>query len=218
MPYMLDNDDFGDRVYWDRVTMENIKELRQRLQQWPERHELCYPDELQRVMEDDDYCRNIVGQVRLNMTSAHKFVADMLAWRRAMKLHVVLRNKNYIKGLADPDRVKQVFLFFVEKLFNECHAKKITILMDCTDIGVSNIDIDLLKFVVDVFDKKYPIGLAILRMIKSLLTFGADRLKTVNKQDIQQYIDAKYLPVRMGGMDTYEYTYVPGKPLGDRAH
>lgn len=260
MPYMLDNDDFGDRVYWDRVTMENIKELRQRLQQWPERHELCYPDELQRVMEDDDYCRNIVGQVRLNMTSAHKFVADMLAWRRAMKLHdlreeilskavlercivypygkdksgchvLVLRNKNYIKGLEDPDRVKQVFLFFVEKLFNECHAKKITILMDCTDIGVSNIDIDLLKFVVDVFDKKYPIGLgnaliynmpwllnAILRMIKSLLTFGADRLKTVNKQDIQQYIDAKYLPVRMGGMDTYEYTYVPGKPLGDRAH
>ncbi|XP_075535958.1 motile sperm domain-containing protein 2-like isoform X2 [Dermacentor variabilis] len=231
MPYMLDNDAFGDREYWDRVTMEQIQELRLRLQQWPERHELCYPDELQRVMEDDDYCRNIVCQVRLNMPSAHKFVADMLRWRRAMRLHVVLRNKNYIKGLADRDSVKRVFIFFIEKLFNECGAKKITVLMDCSDIGVSNIDVDLLKFVVDVFISKYPIGLgnaliynmpwllnAILRMIKSILPYGAERLKTVNKDDVQQYIDAKYLPVHMGGTDTYEYSYIPGRPLGDRAH
>ncbi|XP_075535957.1 motile sperm domain-containing protein 2-like isoform X1 [Dermacentor variabilis] len=260
MPYMLDNDAFGDREYWDRVTMEQIQELRLRLQQWPERHELCYPDELQRVMEDDDYCRNIVCQVRLNMPSAHKFVADMLRWRRAMRLHelreeilpkavlercivyphgkdtagshvLVLRNKNYIKGLADRDSVKRVFIFFIEKLFNECGAKKITVLMDCSDIGVSNIDVDLLKFVVDVFISKYPIGLgnaliynmpwllnAILRMIKSILPYGAERLKTVNKDDVQQYIDAKYLPVHMGGTDTYEYSYIPGRPLGDRAH
>lgn len=259
MPYMLDNDAFGDREYWDRVTMENIQELRLRLQQWPERHELCYPDELLRVMEDDDYCRNIVCQVRLNMPNAHKFVVDMLRWRRAMKLHelreeilpkavleqcivyphgkdmagchvLVLRSKNYIKGLADRDSVKRIFIFFIEQLFKECGAKKITVLMDCSDIGVSNVDVDLLKFVVDVFISKYPIGLgnaliynmpwllnAILRMIKSLLPYGAERLKTVNKDDIQQYIDAKHLPVRMGGTDTYEYSYAPGRPLGDRA-
>lgn len=260
MPYMLDNDDFGDRLYWDRVTVENIQELRQRLQQWPERHELCYADELQRVMEDDDYCRNIVCQVHLNMPNAHKFVADMLRWRRATKLHelreetlpkavlercivypygkdksgchvLVLRNKNYLKGVVDPDSVKRIFVFFIEKLFKECNAKKITVLLDCADIGLSNVDVDLLKFVVDVFIAKYPLGLgnaliynmpwllnAILRMIKSIIPYGAERLKTVNKQDIQQYIDAKYLPVRMGGTDTYEYTYVPGRPLGDRAH
>lgn len=40
---------------------------------------------------------------------------------------------------------------------------------------------------------------AILRMIKSIIPYGAERLKTVNKDDVQQYIDAKYLPVRMGG-------------------
>ncbi|KAL3213811.1 hypothetical protein MRX96_051589 [Rhipicephalus microplus] len=231
MPYMMDHDDFGDRLYWDKVTPENIQELRERLLQWPERHELCYPDELQRVMEDDDYCRNIVCQMRLNMPSAHKFVAEMLTWRRAMGLKVVLRNKNYSKGLADPDSVKRVFLYFIEKLFNERKVPKITLLMDCTDTGVSNIDIDLLQFVVDVFISKYPIALgnaliynmpwllnALLKMIKGWLPFGVERLKTVNKKDIQQYIDAKYLPVRMGGVDTYEYTYTPGSPLGDGIH
>lgn len=260
MPYMMDHDDFGDRLYWDKVTPENIQELRERLLQWPERHELCYPDELQRVMEDDDYCRNIVCQMRLNMPSAHKFVAEMLTWRRAMGLKelreehlpkavlercivypygkdksgcqvLVLRNKNYSKGLADPDSVKRVFLYFIEKLFNERKVPKITLLMDCTDTGVSNIDIDLLQFVVDVFISKYPIALgnaliynmpwllnALLKMIKGWLPFGVERLKTVNKKDIQQYIDAKYLPVRMGGVDTYEYTYTPGSPLGDGIH
>ncbi|XP_049518505.1 motile sperm domain-containing protein 2 isoform X2 [Dermacentor silvarum] len=210
MPYMLDNDAFGDREYWDRVTMENIQELRLRLQQWPERHELR---------------EEILPRAVLEQCIVYPHGKDMAG------CHVlVLRSKNYIKGLADRDSVKRIFIFFIEQLFKECGAKKITVLIDCSDIGVSNIDVDLLKFVVDVFISRYPIGLgnaliynmpwllnAILRMIKSLLPYGAERLKTVNKDDIQQYIDAKHLPVRMGGTDTYEYSYVPGRPLGDRA-
>ncbi|KAH8041380.1 hypothetical protein HPB51_014661 [Rhipicephalus microplus] len=175
MPYMMDHDDFGDRLYWDKVTPENIQELRERLLQWPERHELCYPDELQRVMEDDDYCRNIVCQMRLNMPSAHKFVAEMLTWRRAMGL----------------------------KELREEHLPK-AVLERC---------------IVYPYGKdKSGCQVSLLKMIKGWLPFGVERLKTVNKKDIQQYIDAKYLPVRMGGVDTYEYTYTPGSPLGDGIH
>ncbi|XP_077515745.1 motile sperm domain-containing protein 2-like [Amblyomma americanum] len=258
MPYLVDNDDFGDRQYWDRVTEQHIKELRERLEQWTERHELCYAEDLQRVLEDDDYCRMIVCQMRVNMPGAHKYMLDMLRWRRAMRLkdlseetlpravfergiiypygkdksgcHVlVLQIKNYVKGEVQRDAVHRVFLFFVEKLFNDCGVKKITLLMDCTDAGVANIDIELLKFLVDAFVAKYPIRLgnaliynmpwifnAILKMITSVIPTGADRLKPVNKNDIQRYIDARHLPARMGGMDTYEYSYVPGSPLGDR--
>uniref|UniRef100_A0A023G496 Putative phosphatidylinositol transfer protein pdr16 n=1 Tax=Amblyomma triste TaxID=251400 RepID=A0A023G496_AMBTT len=258
MPYLLDNDDFGDRLYWDQITEKHIKELRQCLEQWTERHELCYAEDLRRVVEDDDYCRMIVCQMRMNMAGAKKFMLDMLRWRRAMNLkdlseetlpkavlergiiypygrdksgsHVlVVQMKNYVKGVVPRDSAQKIFLFFVETLFNKCGAKKVTLLLDCSDVGVANVDVELLKFLVDVFIAKYPIGLgnaliynmpwifnAILKMITSILPFGAERLKPVNKSGIQQYIDTKHLPLRMGGMDTYEYSYVAGNPLGDR--
>lgn len=260
MPYLLSNDAFNERRHWDQVTEENIKELRHRLEQWTERHDECYAEDLQRVMEDDDYCRMIITQMDADMPGAHKYLPPMLRWRRAWRLHdlteeslprkvfergiiypqgkdkagchiLVLRNKNFCKGFTEPETMKKVFVFFAEKLYNECGAKKITILIDCTDCGLSNVDVDLIKFMVDLFITKYPIGIghaliynmpwllnAVLKLIKSIMPHGTERLVTVKKDEILNYVDAKYLPERMGGMDTYEYSYVPGNPLGDRAH
>lgn len=51
---------------------------------------------------------------------------------------MVLRCKNYTKGQADVLEVKRVFLFFLEKLYNDHGAKKVTMVFDCSGAGLSN--------------------------------------------------------------------------------
>ncbi|CAN7995677.1 unnamed protein product [Ixodes hexagonus] len=101
---------------------------------------------------------------------------------------------------------------------------------NCPLIGVSFFDIDFTKFIFNVFLKRYPMGLgyvivydmpwlfnAAWKVIRGwMMPEAAERVKMVNKSQITDYIDPKDLPVRMGGTDTYEYSYVPGKPLGER--
>uniref|UniRef100_A0A131YFT3 CMRF35-like molecule 9 n=1 Tax=Rhipicephalus appendiculatus TaxID=34631 RepID=A0A131YFT3_RHIAP len=260
MPYMLENDVFGEEKNWAQVTPEQIRELRQHfLDTWNEEDDVYYDEDVKKIKESDDFCRKIIAHVRLDMDLAHKVAAYHLRWRRYVKIrdikeesipkeyfehnaiypygkdklgcHVlVLRCKNYTKGQADVLEVKRVFLFFLEKLYNEYGAKKVTMVFDCSGAGLSNMDIDFTKFIFNVFLKRYPLGLgyvlvydmpwlfnAAWKIIKGwMMPEAAARVKMVGKDEIKEYIDPKELPVHMGGTDTYEYSYVPGKPLGER--
>lgn len=260
MPYMLENDVFGEEKHWNAITQDQIQELRQRfLDTSNEEDDVYYDEDIKKMKESDDFCRKMIAHVRSDMELAYKVATYSLRWRRYVKIqeitetsipkeyfeqhaiypynkdklgcHVlVLRCKNYSKGLGDVLQVKQVFLFFLEKLYNEMGAKKVTMVFDCSDATLGNLDIDFTKFIFNVFLKRYPMGLGYVLVYDMPWLFNAawkvirawmmpeatERVKMVNKSEIKDYIDPKYLPERMGGTDTYEYKYVPGKPLGER--
>ncbi|KAK8787604.1 hypothetical protein V5799_022620, partial [Amblyomma americanum] len=139
MPYMLENDVFGEEKNWELVTPEQIRELRQHfLDTWNEEDDLYYDEDVKKIRESDDFCRKIIAHVRLDMELAHKVAAYHLRWRRYVKIQVVLRCKNYTKGQAEAVEVKRVFLFFLEKLYNDYGAKKVTMVFDCSGAGLSN--------------------------------------------------------------------------------
>lgn len=256
----LDNDVFGEEKYWAQVTPDQIRELRQHfLDTWNEEDDLYYPQDVKRLRESDDYCRRVITHVRLDMGLAHKVVSYSLRWRRHVNVldikeekimkevfergalfpfnkdkngcHILmLRLKLYSKSLVPAEQVKQTMLFFLEKLYTEMGTKRVTMVFDCTDAGIGNVDLDMVRFILNVFLKRYPMGLgyvlvydmpwlftAAWKIIKGwLIPEATARIKMVNKEEIKEYVDVKNLPVRMGGTDDYEYEYKPGRPLGDR--
>ncbi|CAN8029683.1 unnamed protein product [Ixodes persulcatus] len=260
MPYMLslDNDVFGEEKHWEAVTQDQIKELRQHfLDTWNEEDGECFvgSDRCCRGYKSDSRSYDIWLDSKLNGRTkiSHFVFVFSLPFAEIKEESIpkaffeqkaiypynkdklgcyvlVLQNKNYTKNMADAIQVKQVFLYFLEKLYNEHGAKKVTMLLDCTDAGLSNLDIDFTKFIFNVFLKRYPMGLgyvivydmpwlfnAAWKVIRGwMMPEAAERVKMVNKSQITDFIDPKDLPVRMGGTDTYEYSYVPGKPLGER--
>ncbi|XP_064472808.1 motile sperm domain-containing protein 2-like [Ornithodoros turicata] len=256
----LENDVFGEEKYWVQVTPEQIRDLRQHfLDTWNEEDDLYYPDDVKRLRESDDFCRRVITHVRLDMTIAHKLLNYSLKWRKFVNIQdvkeeklmkeifqraalfpynkdkcgchiLMLRLKLYSKNLVPSEELKQTLLFFLEKMYNEIGAKRITMLFDCTDAGIGNVDLDMVRFILNTFLKRYPLGMgyvivydmpwlftAAWKIIKGwLIPEAAARIKMVNKDQIKEYIDEKNLPVRMGGKDEYEYEYKPGNPLGDR--
>ncbi|XP_041358108.1 motile sperm domain-containing protein 2-like isoform X2 [Gigantopelta aegis] len=139
--------------------------------------------------------------------------------------HAILyfRVKEHKRGEQPTEKVKQFVAYWLESAFKEKPHEKIVVLFDMASTGLSNLDMDLIKFVITSFKLYYPTLLAYLlvyempwvlsaawKVIKSWLNTDAQsRLKFVTKSDIQEYINKDQLMEHMGGTDTFKYKYIP---------
>ncbi|XP_048776179.1 motile sperm domain-containing protein 2-like [Ostrea edulis] len=119
--------------------------------------------------------------------------------------------------------IKKYFAYCFETAYNERPEDEIVLLFDMTNTGISNLDMEMIKFVITSFKIYYPALLGYLliyempwlfnaawRVVKTWLSQEAQKkLKFVNKNDIQEYIDKENLPEHMGGTDTYQFKYIP---------
>lgn len=119
--------------------------------------------------------------------------------------------------------VRQFIAWHIDKEFLANPGKRIVVLIDMTDAGLTNVDIDLTKFEISCFTTYYPALLAYLlifempwvlnaiwNVIKKLLNAEQQKfVLLVKKPQITQYIDRDQLLVHLGGSDTYKYSYVP---------
>ncbi|XP_011422421.3 motile sperm domain-containing protein 2 [Magallana gigas] len=132
------------------------------------------------------------------------------------------------KHKKDPNTlplIKKFFGFCFETAYNESPEDELVLLFDMTNTGISNLDMEMIKFVITSFKIYYPALLGYLliyempwlfnaawKVVKTWLSPEAQKkLKFVNKSDIQLYIAKENLPEHMGGTDTYEYKYVPSE-------
>ncbi|XP_061164745.1 motile sperm domain-containing protein 2-like [Saccostrea echinata] len=119
--------------------------------------------------------------------------------------------------------IKKYFAYCFETTYNESPEDEIVMLFDMTNTGLSNLDMEMIKFVITSFKIYYPTLLGYLliyempwlfnaawKIVKTWLSAEAQKkLKFVSKNDIQEYIDRENLPEHMGGTDTYKYKYIP---------
>ncbi|KAF7494180.1 Motile sperm domain-containing protein 2 [Sarcoptes scabiei] len=52
--------------------------------------------------------------------------------------------------------LKKFFLYQIEQIDQDADGKGVTLVIDCNKIGLNNLDLDLLKFIVTTFSKYYP--------------------------------------------------------------
>lgn len=141
-------------------------------------------------------------------------------------LHIAVAR--FRKDLFQLILAKQLLAWHIEKVFLQHPGRRIVVLLDMTNAGLSNVDIDLIKFQVRCFTTYYPAILAymlvfempwvlnaIWNIIKKLLNAEQQRhVLLVKKPQMLQYIDRDQLFVHMGGSDDYKYSFIPSEDSG----
>ncbi|KAM4699110.1 motile sperm domain-containing protein 2 [Discoglossus pictus] len=139
---------------------------------------------------------------------------NKLFWFR-VKLHIRDAKTNADK--------KKCVAFWLERYAKREPGKLLTVVFDMSESGLSNMDMDFVRYVISCFRNYYPKYLskivifempwimnAAFKIIKGWLGPEAiNMLKFVNRSEIQDYISAEYLPPHMGGMDPFKYSYPP---------
>ncbi|KAK6485527.1 motile sperm domain-containing protein 2-like isoform X1 [Huso huso] len=131
--------------------------------------------------------------------------------------------KLHVKDAKTVVDKKRYVAFWLERYAKREPGMPLTVVFDMTDSGLSNIDMDFVKYIINCFKVYYPkflskmilyempwIMSAAWRIVKTWLGPEAiSKLKFVGKNEVQEYIDAEHLPIHMGGTDTFKYSYPP---------
>lgn len=224
-----------------------------------ENPDLYHPADVTRIRENDEQCRRYLRHKKCDLQDAITFAKHALRWRKQNGINditeeslpieffnqgtmvpynidkfgshiVTLRVKHHRKEASVVDLMKKFFAYFVDKILYEHDAIRVTVIFDCTDAGVNNVDMELIKFIIVVFRDLYPWALgyiivhnmpwilnAVWKIIKTMLpSEGVERIRFTTKDGILDYVDRQSLAKYMGGEDPYVYKYEKGKPLGER--
>ncbi|XP_022699221.1 copper-transporting ATPase 2-like isoform X2 [Varroa jacobsoni] len=144
---------------------------------------------------------------------------------------LIFRCRHHFKPKNAQERLEhqKLITHIVELMVIERGVKRLVFMFDCQAAGVSNTDIEGIKYIITIFKDYYPYVLeriyvvempwilsATWKIIKSLLPPEAQKIITFRtKRELLQEIDASNLPKWLGGENDYDYVYVPGKTLGE---
>uniref|UniRef100_A0A668AKA9 Motile sperm domain containing 2 n=1 Tax=Myripristis murdjan TaxID=586833 RepID=A0A668AKA9_9TELE len=118
---------------------------------------------------------------------------------------------------------KKYVAFWLERYAKREPGMPLTVVFDMAESGLSNIDMDFVKYIINCFKVYYPKFLskmiivdmpwimnAAWKIVKTWLGPEAiSKLKFASKSEIQTFIGPEYLPPHMGGMDPFKYSYPP---------
>ncbi|ESP03679.1 hypothetical protein LOTGIDRAFT_237580 [Lottia gigantea] len=136
-------------------------------------------------------------------------------------LNVVCRHHK--KDAALLPFVKKFLGYAIDNAFKEDRHSRIVVLFDMSDAGLSNLDMDLIKYIITCFKYYFPTFLSYMliyempwifnaawKVIKAWLSQEAVKvIKFVTKSDIQEYINRDQILTHMGGTDKFVYKYPP---------
>ncbi|KAK7496486.1 hypothetical protein BaRGS_00012138 [Batillaria attramentaria] len=140
-----------------------------------------------------------------------------------------LRVKEHKKDANLLPVVKKFFLYWLEKAFRENPLERVVCLFDMSDAGLSNLDMDLIRFILTCFKQYYPTLLeklliyempwifnAAWKVIKTWLSQEAiSKIKFVTKSDAHTYIDRDQLFEHMGGTAKFDSVQYYPAEAGD---
>ncbi|XP_046903625.1 motile sperm domain-containing protein 2 [Hypomesus transpacificus] len=118
---------------------------------------------------------------------------------------------------------KKYVAFWLERYAKREPGMPLTVVFDMSESGLSNIDMDFVKYIINCFKVYYPkflskmiivdmpwIMSAAWKIVKTWLGPEAiSKLKFASKSDVQNFIGPEYLPSHMGGTDSFKYSYPP---------
>jgi len=130
--------------------------------------------------------------------------------------------KKHIKGSANMDDMQRMFLYFLERVDREDADGMVTIVFDCAGCGLKNMDMEFIRYMIDVLKDYYPYCLnyilvldmpwvlnAAWKIIRAWLPAGAvKKIKFVNKNTVDEYVHPEQKLLAWGGSDPWEYEFI----------
>lgn len=195
-----------ERFILRKKSIEASLEMIKGTLQW--RHELEMPQ-----LKDTDFPEEF-----FKIGAMFEFEKD-LAGNAVVYLRVRLHRK--IKELEK--FVKLYMMHIINKADFAMNGKGLTVVFDCSGAGISNLDMDIVWFLVDALIKYYPYGMKNILVhdmpwiLSSAWTIikgwmpeeFRDKVKFTNKKTITEYIAAENLPYYLGGTSKRNYHQVP---------
>jgi len=112
----------------------------------------------------------------------------------------------HIKG-ENPEETKKLFIYYLEKIDRETNGGKLSLVFECKGCGVSNVDMDLIAYMIKCLEEYFPYNLnhilimdmpwiltAAWKIIKGWLPpAGVKLIKFVSKSNLKEYIPEQNL-------------------------
>ncbi|KOB69484.1 Motile sperm domain-containing protein [Operophtera brumata] len=213
--------------------------------------ELFHPLDLERS-KDDKYLKRVLIHCEKDAKSASDMLWDICTWRKSNavndinentirldyvkegmffprgrdvdgSLMLILKSKMHVKGQKSFEDLKKIMIYWFDRLEREENGNKITMFFDMDGAGLSNMDMELIKYLISLFKLYYPNFLnyivifnmawvlnAAFKVVKSLLPAKAiERMKFANKDTLKDIVAPEQALKCWGGKDDYVFEFVP---------
>ncbi|CAH0404091.1 unnamed protein product [Chilo suppressalis] len=210
-----------------------------------------HPLDLERA-RNDNYLQRVLNHSENDLKAATDMLWDILMWRKTVgandinesnirmeyakdgvvfphgrdvegSLIFIIKSKQHVKGQKDFEEIKKLFIYWLDRIEREENGNKITLFFDMEGCGLSNMDMDLIKYVINLFKFYYPYFLnyiviyqmpwvlnAAFKIVKSLLPAKAvERMRFANKDTLKSVVAPEQALVCWGGKDPYVFEFIP---------
>jgi len=132
----------------------------------------------------------------------------------------VLGLRNHVKGEFQMDDLKKVLVFFFERFEQEEAGKQVTIIFDCRDAGLKNIDLDFMRVFIKTLENYYPdivnqilvlsmpwLLNAAFKLVKAMMGSAAvSKIHEVDVKGLAKYVDESNRLAEWDGKDTWSFS------------
>ncbi|KAJ0184179.1 hypothetical protein K1T71_000602 [Dendrolimus kikuchii] len=210
-----------------------------------------HPLDLERV-KDDKYLKRILLHQENRVKEAADMLWDILTWRKSIGaadinennirldyvregvffprgrdidgcLLLIFKARMHFKGQREYNELKKIMIYWFDRVEREENGKKITMFFDMEGSGISNMDMELVKYLISLFKEYYPLFLnyiiifdmpwvlsAAFKVVKTLLPAKAvEKMKFVEKDTLKEFVTPDQALVCWGGKDNYVFEFVP---------
>ncbi|XP_076025963.1 motile sperm domain-containing protein 2 [Genypterus blacodes] len=208
--------------------------------------------DVERLQKDDAMVEGYLSWRQFVVDDAVKMIDESLQWRKEFGLNDLTEStvpkwmfetgavylhgydtegnklfwfkvKLHVKDAKTILDKKKYVAFWLERYAKKEPGMPLTVVFDMAESGLSNIDMDFVRYIINCFKVYYPKFLskmiivempwmmnAAWRIVKTWLGPEAiSKLKFASRSEVQTYIGPEYLPTHMGGTDTFKYSYPP---------
>ncbi|KAJ8350692.1 hypothetical protein SKAU_G00258220 [Synaphobranchus kaupii] len=208
--------------------------------------------DVERLQTDDAWVESYLAWRLFVVEDSLKMIDESLQWRREFRLNDLTEGcvpkwmfetgalylhgydkegnklfwfkvKLHIKDAKTVQDKKKYVAFWLESYAKREPGMPLTVVFDMSESGLSNIDMEFVRYIINCFKVYYPKFLskmimyempwimnAAWRIVKTWLGPEAiSKLKFVSKSEVQTYIGPEYLQPHMGGTDSFKFSYPP---------
>ncbi|KAJ8415114.1 hypothetical protein AAFF_G00008120 [Aldrovandia affinis] len=208
--------------------------------------------DVEKLQKDDAWVEGYLEWRQFVVEDALKMIDESFQWRREFRLNDLTEScipkwmfetgavylhgydkegnklfwfkvKLHVKDTKTIHDKKKYVAFWLERYAKREPGMPLSVVFDMSESGLSNIDMDFVKYIINCFKVYYPKFLSKMIMYEMPWIMNAawkivrtwlgpdaiSKLKFVSKSDVQTFIGPEYLPPHMGGTDPFKYSYPP---------
>ncbi|XP_066250152.1 motile sperm domain-containing protein 2-like isoform X2 [Euwallacea similis] len=210
-----------------------------------------HPKDYERVKTDDHWLRRFLAHCENSIPLTTKMMWTSLKWRKEqqvndikesnIKMDIIIKGaffpygedidgntllifkcKLHSKGGVNVDELRRCIIYWFERTERMTKGEPVSLFFDMDGCGLSNMDLDLIKYLIGLFKDYYPFFLnyiiifempwilnAAFKIVKSWLPEKAlEKLKMVGKKDLSNYVPKNQAFTSWGGESTYVFRFI----------